>query len=96
MNKGAAREERETTLTMFDGKAHVWTSSLPVYNRLVKLGWTLKEDHEQSAWFEAPDRCVSFRRNGPKANRPISESAKKAVARRFKQARESRLAHSKQ
>ena len=85
MNKSAAQEERETTITMFYGKAHVWTSSLPVFNKLVKLGWTLTQDYEQSAWFEAPAKAISFRRVGKApagAKRPQPEQLKKAKAKR--------------
>jgi len=64
MKAKGPRDERETIINFNDAEdtADVWTASQTQYRKLLKLGYRPIEDHDRSANFKVPKKCVSVRK----------------------------------
>lgn len=80
MKPSGPLEERESVLVWSEGdeEASLWTASKVVYDKMVKLGWTLVEDGERHGTFQFPKSRIKLPRQKSKrgfASRKVVEAS---------------------
>lgn len=84
MKGKGARLERETIINFneVDETASIWTASEVVYRKLVKRGYTPREDEERHAVFEMPKRDIKL----PRPKRQMTDAQRERAAANAKHA----------
>ncbi len=77
--------ERETVVRMCEGEeTSVFTASLSMYRKLKRLGYVITMDTNHYAWFDAPAKTITFRRNVDRPKRALTAEQREAMSERMR------------